>query len=390
MEPPENKRRILIAPACFKGTLSAMGVAEVLRDLLAAHLPAETVLDVCPVADGGDDTLDVLLQSDPGFREACADVTGPVPGQRVTARYLVHADKKLAVLESAQAHGYKLLPGGHLAPMAATSYGVGELLRTVLARAESRGASLEAIVVTVGGSASTDGGLGALQALGVGFWDAAGHAITEPIAGESLARIHRIEWVPDWTFPGQILIATDVINPLLGLEGAASVFAPQKGATPKQCAELEAGLQHASTLMTALCGVSYATLPGAGAAGGLAWGLRHLPRSGFISGSQWIADQLDLERRIAQANLIITGEGRLDATSLSGKATGHVLVWAAGKPVLVFCGQAEARLALPGNIHVMPLVLPGEDAGEAMANPRVALEKRLFEALPVIRACLKL
>jgi glycerate kinase len=389
MELPENKRRILIAPASFKGTLSAMGAVEVLRDLLAAHLPAETVLDVCPVADGGDDTLEVLQQSDPGFRTECADVTGPVSGQRVTARYLVHPGKKLAVLESAQSHGYKLLPGGQLAPMTATSYGVGELLRTIPAHAESRGEPLEAIVISVGGSASTDGGLGALQALGVCFRDIAGDVITEPIAGGSLARIHRIEWMADWSFPGRILIATDVVNPLLGPQGTATVFAPQKGATPEQCAELEVGLQHASTLMTAFCGRSNAALPGAGAAGGLAWGLRHLPRSELISGSQWVAGQLDLERRIAQADLVITGEGRLDATSLSGKATGQVLAWAAGKPVLVLCGQAEERLAFPQNIHVMPLVRAGEDAGEAMANPRTALEKRFLEALPVIRACLK-
>jgi glycerate kinase len=389
MDLAENKRRILIAPASFKGTLSAMGVAEVLRGLLAAHLPTGAVLDVCPVADGGDDTLEVLQQSDPGFREERADVTGPVPGQRVMARYLVHPGQKLAVLESAQAHGYKLLPGGQLAPMTATSYGVGELLRTIPVRAESRGEPLEAIAISVGGSASTDGGLGALQALGMRFRDAAGNAITEPIAGESLARIRRIDGMPDWTFPGRIFIATDVTNPLLGSQGAATVFTPQKGATPEQCAELEAGLQQANALMTALCGRSHAALPGAGAAGGLAWGLRYLPRSVFISGSQWVAGQLDLERRISQVELIITGEGRLDATSLFGKATGHVLAWAAGKPVLFFCGQAEEQLAFPQNIHVMPLVRAGEDSGEAMANPREALKQRFLEALPVIRACLQ-
>lgn len=387
----ERKLWILVAPTCFKGTMSAGEVAGVIRDFLCGYLPENLVaLDVCPVADGGDDTLEVLRETDAGFRVEEAVVNGPVPGQQVVARYLLHAEKKLAVLEAAQAHGYKLLPGGQLAPMSATSYGVGQLLQSVLKKAEADKLALETVAVTLGGSASTDGGLGALQALGVRFLDRDRQNIHEQIGGQTLLRIGRINWLKKWMFRGKLLIATDVVNPLLGPDGCAQVFAPQKGATPEQCLLLEQGLQQVSALMKETLGVDYTDRPGAGAAGGLAWGLSHLPRSEIVSGSQWIAAQLGLDRRMAMADLIITGEGRLDKTSLSGKATGNILKNAGEKPVLVFCGQMEAGLPLADSVQVIPLVRVGENSQRAMADPKAALLERLNEGLPAIRETLKI
>ncbi|MCE3234099.1 MAG: glycerate kinase [Vampirovibrio sp.] len=381
----EQPFRILIAPACFKGSLSAQDTADVMRAFLSDRLPDSVLLDVCPIADGGDDTLSVLRNHDPVFQESSVQVTGPLPGQRVTATYLVHPQKKLLVIEAAQAHGLRLLPQGRLMPMEATSYGVGELVRAAMKAAQP-----DIIVVTVGGSASTDGGVGALQALGVIVQDAQGRPMAAPIGGGQLSSIQRVVWPQHWPYAGQFLIATDVVNPLLGSNGAAAVFAPQKGADSRQCQQLEAGLAHFSRLMTEVCQMDCSTLPGVGAAGGLAFGLRHLPRSGIISGSQWIAEQLDLPDRIHQTDLIITGEGRFDATSFSGKATGNVLVWADEKPVMVFCGQVQESLVglstELNNVEVYPLVPSGASVEEAMADPKAALLRQLEQALPQMKA----
>jgi glycerate kinase len=325
----------------------------------------------------------VLQQADPGFEWQAAAVTGPIPTMTVTARYLLHPARRLAVVEAAQAHGIKLL--SKPAPMTATSYGVGDLLNAALRQVQAKNIPLEALAVTVGGSASTDGGLGALQALGVRFRDAVGAAIREPLSGGSLSRIQAVERSESWPFAGRLLIATDVRNPLLGPEGCATVFAPQKGADPGQCAQLETGLRHVSGLMQAAFGADHTVEPGAGAAGGLAYGLCHLPRAELISGTCWIAGQLDLERRIQAADWIITGEGRLDATSLAGKATGQILRWAAPKPVLVFCGQVQESQQWPEHVQVFPLARTQAECVAAMANPEAALRQALERALPVLQ-----
>ncbi len=382
---PGEQRRILIAPACFKGSLPAWDAAQLAKTLLKKYLPDKTILDICPIADGGDDTLSVLQHNDPAWRFGNETVTGPVPGLQVNARYLTQPAKNMAVIEAAQAHGYALLPDHKLAPMTATSYGVGELLNAVLKHAAHTHQKLETIVVTLGGSASTDGGLGALQALGVRFLDHTGQTFMQPIGGEHLEQIHNIEWTPHWPYDGQLLIATDVVNPLLGPDGTANIFAPQKGATPTQCRQLEAGLAHINRLMTAACGVDTGTLPGVGAAGGLAYGLRHLPRSGIVSGSHWIAESLNLQQRIAAADVIITGEGRLDATSFGGKAIGNVLAWADNKPVVVICGHAQEELDFPPNISVFPMAQTPQEIANAISDPKQAFLRQLENALPKIQ-----
>lgn len=389
MGPPAqspSKKRILIAPACFKGSLSAWAVGMLIRDFLRTHFD-ETVLDldVCPIADGGDDTLDILHQADPTFERHTVEVTGPLPGTRVQASYLLHPVQKLAVVEAAQAHGLKLLQPQQYDPLWSTSYGVGEVLTAVFEQCCVQAISLERLVVTVGGSASTDGGLGALQALHVKFLDRKQQPLPAPLGGGHLKDVQAVEWLPQWPAKTQLLIATDVVNPLLGKNGAAHVFAPQKGASPAQCKQLEKGLQHVSKLLSKIAGIDHSAFPGAGSAGGLAYGLRHLPRSGLISGSQWISEVLHLEARIAQADLIITGEGCFDASSFSGKATGHVLVWAANKPTWVLCGQTQAGLTLAGNSTVTPLATTPEQVVEAIQHPEKALLNTLENALPTLR-----
>lgn len=369
--------RVLIAPACFKGSASALEIAEWINDFLRNRLPEYVITDVCPIADGGDDTLSVLQASDSGFQLQQMQVMGPVPEMKVQAHYLVHTEKKQVIIEAAQAHGLKLLPPDQLAPMRATSYGVGELIRQAIAHEQPHD-----IIVTVGGSASTDAGIGMLQALGVQFFDAAGMLIQEPIDGHMLSGIQKINWNLDWPHAGRVLIATDVVNPLLGSEGAAAVFAPQKGANSEQCQILEAGLAHVSRLLSQIRGMDYTALPGVGAAGGLAYGLQQLPRAGIISGSQWVAEQLNLFQKIQQADIVITGEGRFDATSFGGKATGNVLVWASDKPVFIVCGHVRDKLEALGDVAVYSLAKEEADTDAAITQPQRILIKRLEEMLP--------
>jgi glycerate kinase len=380
----QMKPVILIAPACFKGSLSALEVAEVMRAFLSQRCPAERVaLRLCPIADGGDDTLAVLQAADPGYKAHMLQITGPLPGMRAQAQYLVHAAEKRVLIEAAQAHGLKLLPPGKPQhPLQATSYGVGELIRHALAVYQP-----ETVVVSVGGSASTDGGLGALQALGVNFMDAKGQVIQTPIGGGDLFRVQHVEWpIDEASFPWKrLMIATDVINPLCGPQGAAAVFAPQKGASVTQCEQLAAGLQHISQLMTESGRTTagqppLASLPGAGAAGGLAYGLRCLPRSGIVSGSQWVGGQLNLSQQVAESQIILTGEGCLDATSLSGKATGHLLALAGGKPVFVFCGQMRDGLTGWGQVLVYPILPSHPDTSFPAEGVPVAFDPHYAEA----------
>lgn len=373
--------RVLIAPASFKGSISALQAAEWISEYLGQHGPAFVEYRLCPVADGGDDTLAVLQQAYPDSQRQTASVTGPIPSMAAQANYLWLPAQKTIVIEAAQAHGMALLPSNTLAPMAATSFGVGELIRQAIQMFQP-----DTMVISVGGSASTDGGLGALQAMGVIFRDAHGQTLDSPLSGKDLSVIQSIEWPTHWAYSGKLLIATDVVNPLLGPDGCAQVFAPQKGATQAQCAQLETGLTHFSQLMSATTGVDLSTLPGSGAAGGLAYGLRHLPRSGIVSGSQWVADALNLLDQIAWADLIITGEGRFDTTSFAGKATGHILVWAEQKPVFVFCGQSQARWSAPDSVSVFSLTQPGETPDTAMKNPKAALQLQLEVALPVLQS----
>ncbi len=377
-----RRKRILVAPAAFKGTLSAGQVAAVMSEALSQALDADVMLDICPVADGGDDTLAVLAQADPGFAWERLVVCGPKPGTSVEAQVLWHPDRKMAVVEAAQAHGLKLL--AQPTPMGSTSYGVGELIRRVI---EAR-ADMQTLVVTVGGSASTDGGLGALQALGARFLDSGGRQLKAPLCGGDVARVAGIELPKPWPFAGKLLVATDVVNPLLGLEGTATVFAPQKGASPNECRQLEAALAQVAELLARLQGVDLAMLPGMGAAGGLAFGLRQLPRSAIVSGVQWLSAFLNLDTRLAAADLLITGEGRLDATSLGGKATGNLLLGALGKPVFVFCGQVQPGLAFVEGVRLYPLADSPTAVQAAMEDPQTFLQEALRRALPQIQQAL--
>jgi glycerate kinase len=299
---------VLIAADKFKGSLTAAEVAaRVAAGLARAGFDGQAA--AVPVADGGDGTVEAALGA--GFSPVKLAVTGPAGGA-VTARYAVRADT--AVIEAAQACGLTLLPADDLAPLTATSRGVGELILHAVRHGVTR------IVLGVGGVATTDGGAGLVQALGGRLADDAGG---EPApGGGGLGQVAKLDLtgLPDLSAV-EFLLASDVDNPLLGPHGAAAVYGPQKGASPAQVTLLEAGLRRwADIAEAATDGPAVRDAPGAGAAGGLGFAAQLFLGARMRPGIELLLELAGFEARLDGARLVITGEGSLDAQTLHGKA----------------------------------------------------------------------
>jgi glycerate kinase len=320
------------APNAFKGTLSAAAAADALaRGVADAGWAARRV----PVADGGDGTLDVLLAAaGASARVQEVPITGPL-GRRRLAR-LGWIGRDLAIVEMAEAAGLRLL-GSRRDPLRATSRGAGELIAAALDGGARR------IVVGVGGSASTDGGAGILAALGARLLDAHGGAAGH--GGGALAAIARIDLssVDRRLRRATLEVAVDVRSPLFGPEGAAQVFAPQKGADRGEVVLLDAGLRHLAALVESEAGMpGLAGRPGAGAAGGAGFALAALGAR-LVGGASLVCDQVGLDAAMSGAALVITGEGRLDGQTATGKAPAEVAARAgrAGVPCVAVCGSVD-------------------------------------------------
>ncbi|GMV35903.1 MAG: glycerate kinase [Fimbriimonadales bacterium] len=303
---PPQALRILVAPTAFKGTLSARQAAEAMASGIHLARP-EVEITVLPVADGGDGFLECLS---PGATVHWRDVTGPL-GEQIPAPFALHGDGT-AIIESALCCGITLLTPDALDPMRATSRGVGELLH------QARAAGAARALVGLGGSATNDGGAGALQGLGFRLLNDSG-AELEP-GGGPLQRLARV--LPpqraDWP---EIFCACDVENPLLGPNGCTAVYGPQKGVrTQVQRAALEAGLSRLASLTT-----FPPDTPKAGAAGGLAFGLAAFAGAKLVAGSRLVLDRLRFDERLAECDVLVTGEGKLDGQTLQGKIVGEVL-----------------------------------------------------------------
>ena len=321
--------RILIAPDKFKGSLSAAAAARAIERGLALALPnAQLVL--APIADGGEGFAEALCVALDGIwiDRLAADPLG----RDVACRYAWVPEKKLAVIEMAEASGLWRLQPEERAPLRANTFGTGQLIRD----AAERGANT--IFVGLGGSATTDGGIGLAAALGYEILTSDGDDL-EPIPGDLLALV-RIEDTNVISFP-RIIAAVDVQNPLLGERGTARVFSPQKGADPKTVDHLEAAMAQLAEIVTESLGCDFRDAPGAGAAGGLGFGLMSFCGAQMRSGFELVAQTLGLEEKVAAADLVITGEGRLDEQTLEGKGPAGVAELARrhGKPVLALAGS---------------------------------------------------
>ncbi|MHA6247275.1 glycerate kinase [Pontibacter sp. CAU 1760] len=306
--------KIIVAPDSFKGSLSAKEVGLTIQEAFLKEIPGAEV-EVLPMADGGEGTLDALLFATNGEKVNTV-ATGPL-GEQVTTAYGILSDGKTAVIEMAQVAGLPMVPASKRNPTQTTTYGVGELIVAALEK------GIRSFIIGLGGSATNDGGLGMLQALGAVFLDQADMPV-KPI-GASLSEITKVDLTN--MHPGlkesQIRIASDVENPLCGEKGASHVFGPQKGATAAQVKQLDAGLANYARLVEAHLGKKLQTIPGAGAAGGLGFGFLVLSAE-ILSGAQVVAEATALEDRIAKADLVITGEGQSDFQTLYGKAPFYV------------------------------------------------------------------
>ena len=324
--------KIVIAPQTFKGILSALGAARAIeRGVLAALPEAETVL--VPVADGGDGTLDALVDSTGGkvFRST---VIGPL-GRHLEATWGVMGDGQTAVVEMARASGLALVPPRRRDPRITTTQGTGQIIKEALDRGFTR------IIVGLGGSATNDGGSGMATALGARFLDADGRPI--PIGGAALARLASIDASklhPALT-SATIVGATDVTNPLCGPSGASAVYGPQKGASPEVVAELDAALATYASVLRRDLGQDVAERPGAGAAGGLGAGLMAFTGAELRSGIDMVCEVLGFDTHLEGADLVITGEGRADHSTIFDKAPVGVArrALARGVPTILLAGS---------------------------------------------------
>jgi glycerate kinase len=313
--------RVLVAPDKFKGSLTALEVATAIgRGLEAAGVGARLL----PLADGGDGSVAAALHA--GSARHTATVRG-ADGRAHATEFAF--DGTTAVVEVAGSCGLHTLPPGVLAPMTSSSHGFGE---AVLAALE---AGARRVVLCLGGSASTDGGAGMLTALGVRFRDDAGRDV-DPTGG-TLSRIAAVDAAGMRDLSGvELVVATDVDNPLLGAEGAAAVFGPQKGADPGQVAELEAGL---ARLVRVLAAASLADEPGAGAAGGLGFACRWLGAR-RVPGAEYFLDLLGFDDAVVDCAVVVTGEGSIDGQTLAGKLPAVVAARSAPRPVHAVVGQS--------------------------------------------------
>jgi len=353
--------RILIASDKFKGSATGSEVAVALADGIREIVP-DAVVDAAPVADGGEGTVDAAVAS--GFTPVTVSVTGPT-GRPVDATFALRDGQ--AIIEMAAASGLDVLPDGEKDALGATSRGTGELISAAL----DRGAT--SIVLGVGGSACTDGGAGMLRALGVALRTEdrpvrpGGAGLVELVSADLTGLDPRLAAV-------SVVLAADVDNPLLGERGAAAVFAPQKGASADDVAVLEAGLSRLAELVDALPGVrASASAPGAGAAGGVGYAALAVLGAVREPGIDVIQRLIGLEARIADADLVITGEGSLDDQSLGGKTPLGVSAAAAraGKPVVAVCGRTTldaAQAASAGFAQVYALSDIEPEPAKSMAN----------------------
>ena len=369
-------KRVVVAPDKFKGSLAAAEVADRVAAGLAGGGFAGEIVSL-PVADGGDGTVAAAVSA--GFRRVELGVRGPV-GKNVTASYALRDGT--AVIEAAQACGLSLLPAGALAPLTATSRGVGELILTACRMGAKR------VVLGVGGVATTDGGAGLVQALGARLTDAKGREL--PPGGAALARLATLDLARLRDLSGvEFLLASDVDNPLLGPLGAAEVYAPQKGASPAEVELLEAGLRRWADVTEAAVGGSLPVrdAPGAGAAGGIGFAALLFLGARMRPGIELLLELASFGSRLDGAQLVITGEGSLDAQTLHGKAPVGVARAAAAHdpaiPVVAVAGRCtlsadQLRAAGIDRAYVLTDIEPDLERCVADAG---ALVERLAERI---------
>ena len=374
------KPEIILVPDSFKGTLSASEVCSIMESSIHKMRPGVCVQSI-PAADGGEGTVESLIRA-VGGRIETREVTGPLFG-RITARYAILSNG-VAVIEMASAAGLPLM-GEKLDVMHATTYGVGELIRHVINSGHKE------IIVGLGGSATNDGGAGVCAALGVVFRNVKGEAFV-PV-GASLKKIHSIDRsaLPDSLKNIRLRLMCDIDNPLIGPNGAAHVFAKQKGACEAERELLDQGLRHFSNCIRESVGIDVAQLPGAGAAGGMGGGLHALLGGELEKGIDILLDTVGFDHLLEDARLVITGEGKLDSQSLMGKVIGGVAkrTKRAGVPLIALVGDVGDDIAavyaagVSAVLSINRMAIPYQEAKKRAKEDLALTLEELFRIMAI-------
>jgi glycerate kinase len=373
--------RIVVAPDSYKGSVSAIGVANAIEKGIHAVFSEAEVLKV-PIADGGEGTVEALVAIT-GGQMVYEEVMGPL-GEKLKAYWGILGDGETAIIEMAAASGLPLVPKDRRDPRVTTTYGTGELVKAALDR------GLRKIIIGIGGSATNDGGTGLVQALGARFLDAAGNEL--PFGGAALAGLAQVDLTGfDKRIDGtEIMVACDVDNPLCGARGASAVYGPQKGATPAMIAELDTALNVYAKVAAKATGKDIANCPGAGAAGGLGAGLLFFTGARLRPGVDIVLEAAGFAEMLKTASLVVTGEGRTDFQTAYGKAPVGVAKLAKQWNVPVVClagglGSGADDVLAHGIDGLMSVVPEPMTLEECMENGATLIEEAAVRVCRLIK-----
>ena len=327
------KKTFVLAPDSFKESMTALQACQAMQRGIA-HVFKDADFILLPMADGGEGTLDAIMSTGQALK--CShSVIGPLPTQQIAGYFALLEESNTAVIEMALVNGMVCLAPEHRNPWLCSSYGTGEMMLAAL------DAGVERIVVAVGGSLTNDAGMGMAQALGVKFLDQNGQTLA--LGAQYLNQVVDIDvsGIDPRLAKVEVMIASDVNNPLYGPQGASHVFAAQKGASPEMIVQLDCAVKHFADRVQSCLGLDYAEIAGAGAAGGLAYGLMVFAQAQMQSGVEWVIAHTDLHAAIQRADYVFTGEGALDAQTLMGKTPYGVAKAAKAqhKPVIACAGK---------------------------------------------------
>jgi len=373
--------KIVIAPDSFKGSLTAMEVATAIERGIKDVFP-DAVIDKVPMADGGEGTVQSLVDATGG--EILAErITGPL-GEMLNAEYGILGDGITAIIEMAAASGLPLVPEDKRNPMLTTTYGTGELIKAALEH------GCRKLIIGIGGSATTDGGAGVAQALGAKLFDDKGKEIG--FGGGELARLAKIDMstIDARIAETKTVVACDVDNPLTGPRGAAYVYSPQKGATPEMVEKLDKALMQFAEIVKRDLGKEVNDVPGAGAAGGLGAGLMAFLNAELKSGIDIVIEAANLAEHVKDADLVITGEGMIDNQTIYGKTPIGVAKVAKqyNIPVLGIAGALsdDSDVVYKHGIDALISIAPGPiSLNDAMKNGYRLVEKAAMRAGKILR-----
>jgi len=373
--------KIVVAPDSFKESLRAKEVAEIIEEGIKRVFPQVEVIKV-PLADGGEGTIEAILEAR-GGKVISQEVASPL-GERIKAHFGILDDGFTGIVEMAQASGLSLVPHPQRNPLLTTTYGTGELIKAALDRGCKR------IIVGIGGSATVDGGAGMVQALGAKLLNGKGKQIS--FGGGSLGEIVSIDMssLDSRVKNTEVLVASDVDNPLCGPKGAARVYGPQKGATPEMVKTLEKNLAHFAMMIKKYLNKEVKNIPGAGAAGGLGAGLIAFLGAELRPGIKLMIEASRLEERIKGADLVISGEGRIDEQTVYGKTPVGVAEMAKKEkiPVIIIGGEIRGDVealyerGVDAVVSCIDRILP---RAEAMKEAKKTLRQATERAMRLIK-----